>query len=259
LFYADFNFNTIQNKPYHKKALYGFIKLNTMKKILFLAIGLFIAGSVSAQRVYDGPRRSHRRVVRRAAPDQQRQRMYDDFYRPKVGIAGGLNISNTVDAYNADFSTTSMSGAHVGLTFEVPLIYPLSFAPEVLFSQKGYKAETGDGTFRQKTNYIDIPLLAKFRVTRGFNIVAGPQLTFLTSTRNTFDNGFNTVYIDHYNNRGDRSYVAGVLGVGFDINPNVELRGRYAIDLGHNNGDLNSNLPDFRNQVFQIGIGFKFQ
>jgi hypothetical protein len=230
-----------------------------MKKILFLfAIGLLVAGSVSAQRVYDGPRRGHRRVVRREPPEQER-RQYDDFYRPKVGIAGGFNISNTVDAYNASFSTTAMSGAHVGLTFELPLIYPLSFAPEVLFSQKGYKAETIDGTFRQKTNYIDIPLLAKFRVTREFNIVAGPQLTFLTSTRNTYDNGFNTVYVDRYNNRGDRSYVAGVVGVGFDINPNVELRGRYAIDLGQNNGDLNSNLPNFRNQVFQIGIGFKFQ
>jgi hypothetical protein len=230
-----------------------------MKKILFLfAIGLLVAGSVSAQRVYDGPRRGHRRVVRREPPEQER-RQYDDFYRPKVGIAGGFNISNTVDAYNASFSTTAMSGAHVGLTFELPLIYPLSFAPEVLFSQKGYKAETVDGTFRQKTNYIDIPLLAKFRVTREFNIVAGPQLTFLTSTRNTYDNGFNTVYVDRYNNRGDRSYVAGVVGVGFDINPNVELRGRYAIDLGQNNGDLNSNLPNFRNQVFQIGIGFKFQ
>jgi hypothetical protein len=230
-----------------------------MKKILFLfAIGLLVAGSVSAQRVYDGPRRGHRRAVRREPPEQER-RQYDDFYRPKVGIAGGFNISNTVDAYNASFSTTAMSGAHVGLTFELPLIYPLSFAPEALFSQKGYKAETVDGTFRQKTNYIDIPLLAKFRVTREFNIVAGPQLTFLTSTRNTYDNGFNTVYVDRYNNRGDRSYVAGVVGVGFDINPNVELRGRYAIDLGQNNGDLNSNLPNFRNQVFQIGIGFKFQ
>lgn len=139
------------------------------------------------------------------------------------------------------------------------MVYPLSFAPEVLFSQKGYKAETADGTFRQKTNYIDIPLLAKFRVARGFNIVAGPQLTFLTSTRNTFDNGFNTIYEDNYNNRGDRSHVAGVIGFGIDLNRNVELRARYAIDFGQNNGDINSNLPDFRNQVVQLGIGFKFQ
>jgi hypothetical protein len=229
-----------------------------MKKILFMAICLFIAGSVSAQRYYDGPRRGPRRVMRRA-PAPQVRRVQDDFYKPKVGIAGGLNFSNTVDAYDANFSTNGLTGAHVGLTFEIPLVYPLSFAPEVLFSQKGYKAETLDGTFKQRTNYIDVPLLAKFRVVRGFNIVAGPQLTFLTGTRNTFDNGFNTVYIDHYNNRGDKSFIGGVLGVGFDINRNVELRARYAIDFQHNNGDFNSTLPDFRNQVFQVGLGFKFQ
>ncbi|WP_374948748.1 porin family protein [Mucilaginibacter sp.] len=230
-----------------------------MKKILFFAIALLVAGEVSAQRVYDGPRRGPRRVMRRNPQPQQVRRSYDDFYQPKVGIAGGFNFSNTVDAYNSSFSTSGITGAHVGLTFEVPLVYPLSFAPEVLFSQKGYKAETVDGTFRQKTNYIDIPLLAKFRVARGFNFVVGPQLTFLTSTRNTFDNGFNTVYQDHYNNAGDRSYVSGVVGVGVDLNRNVELRARYALDLSQNNGDFNSSLPDFRNQVFQLGIGFKFQ
>ena len=231
-----------------------------MKKFLLLAIGLFtLAGSVSAQGYY-GPRRGPRRVVRRATPQQyQVRRQADDFYRPKVGIAGGLNVSNTVDAYNSDFSTSSIAGAHIGLTFEVPLIYPLSFAPEILFSQKGYKAETQYGTFRQRTNHIDIPLLAKFRVTKGFNIVVGPQLTFQTSTRNTYDDGFSTIYRDNYDNLNDKSFIAGVLGVGIDINRNVELRARYALDLQQNRGDYNSSLPDFRNQVFQIGLGFKFQ
>lgn len=223
-----------------------------MKKLLFLAIGLLtLAGSANAQRRYP------RRVVRHL-PNQHRQRPVDDWSRPKVGIAGGLNITNTVDAYNADFSTSSVAGAHVGLTFELPIVYPLSFAPEFLFSQKGYKAETPNGTFRSRTNFIDIPLLAKFRVTRGFNIVAGPQLTFQTSTRNTYDDGFSTIYRNNYDNVRDKSYVSGLIGLGIDLNRNTELRFRYALDLSQNRGDFNSSLPDFRNQVFQVGIGFKF-
>ena len=230
-----------------------------MKKLLFLAIGLLpIAASVNAQ---DGPRRYPRRVVRHL-PRQgqpQRYRPVDDWYKPKVGIAGGLNISNTVDAYNADFSTSSVAGAHIGLTFDLPIAYPLSFAPEFLFSQKGYKAETPDGTFRQRTNFIDIPLLAKLRVTRGFNIVVGPQLTFQTSTRNTYDDGFSTIYRDNYDGLRDKSYLSGLIGVGFDLNRNAELRFRYALDFNQNRGDANSSIPDYRNQVFQIGLGFKFQ
>jgi hypothetical protein len=228
-----------------------------MKKILFMAICLMaVVGSVSAQR-YDR-RYPPRRVVRRPPPVQERyDRRQNDFWQPKVGIAGGVNFSNTVDAYNSDYSTSTIAGWHAGLTFDVPIAYPLSFAPEILFSQKGYKAETVDGTFKQRTNYVDIPLLAKFRLVPGFNFVIGPQLTFITSTRNTYDNGFNTISEPEYTYRGDKSYISGVIGVGIELNRNVELRGRYAIDLDKNYS--NSSAPDYRNQVFQLGLGFKFQ
>jgi hypothetical protein len=228
-----------------------------MKKILFLAICLFAVGSVSAQR-YE--RRYPRRVIRRPAPVQERYRQNrsDDFWQPKVGLAAGVNFSNTVDAYNSDFSTSTIAGWHAGLTFEIPIAYPLSFAPEVLFSQKGYKAETIDGNFKQRTSYVDLPLLAKFRLVPGFNFVIGPQFTFITSTRNIYDDGFNTISQPEYNYRGDKSYISGVIGVGINLNRNVELRGRYAIDLDKNYSNGNSAIPDYRNQVFQLGIGFKF-
>jgi len=229
-----------------------------MKKFLLMAICLLtVAGSVSAQQ-YDG--RYRRRVIRRPPPVQQRyQRHHDDFMQPKIGVAAGVNFSNTVDAYNSDFSTSTIAGWHAGLTFDLPVSYSFSFAPEILFSQKGYKAETTYGEFKQRTNYIDIPLLAKFKVVPGFNFVIGPQLTFLTSTKNIYDDGFNTVYEKDYDNRGDKSVVSGVIGVGINLNRNVELRGRYAIDLSKNRTNYNSALPDYRNQVFSLGLGFRFQ
>ncbi|GGH23621.1 PorT family protein [Mucilaginibacter phyllosphaerae] len=214
---------------------------------------LTVAASASAQR-YD--RRYPRRGVRRPAPVQQRYR--DDFMQPKIGIAAGVNFSNTVDAYNSDFSTSTIAGWHAGLTFELPVSYSFSFAPEILFSQKGYKAETDYGEFKQRTNYIDIPLLAKFKVVPGFNFIIGPQLTFLTSTKNIYDDGFDTVYENEYNNRGDKSVISGVIGVGINLNRNVELRGRYAIDLSKNRTSFDSSIPDYRNQVFSLGLGFKF-
>jgi Outer membrane protein beta-barrel domain len=118
-----------------------------MKKILFLAICLLVAGSissVSAQGYYYGPRR----VVRRPPP----RRQSDDFYRVKVGIAGGLTIADAVDSYNNNYSTGSIAAFHVGLTMEIPMLYPLSFEPEVLYSQRGYAAQTTDGNFTQRSN-----------------------------------------------------------------------------------------------------------
>src|ERR1700761_4298931 len=103
-----------------------------MKKLLFFAICLLVAGSVSAQGYYYG----HRRPVKRSAPRSSN----NDFYKVRFGIAGGLSIADAVDSYNSDYSTGSIAAFHVGLTADVPIAYPLSFEPEVLFSQKGYSA-----------------------------------------------------------------------------------------------------------------------
>jgi hypothetical protein len=218
-----------------------------MKKLLSLAIGLlFMAGSVSAQQYYYGPRR------RRPAP----QPRYDnDFNKIKVGITGGLNLANTVDAYNEYNSTNTIAGFNAGLYLDVPLVYPLSFEPEVLYSEKGFSARlTSDNSpFTSRSSYIDVPLLAKFNVVPGFNFLIGPQLSFLTSTTNTYTDGMPQ---DHYNFGTSNTLLGGVFGVSFDITPVIELRARYTIDLSSN---YDSDGYDYRNQVWQIGLGFRIQ
>jgi hypothetical protein len=220
-----------------------------MKKNLFLAICLLIAGSVSAQGYYYGPHRARR------APERRR---VGDFYKVRVGITGGLNIANTVNAYNTNYSTASIAAFNAGLFLDIPLIYPLSFEPEALFSQKGYAAVTTGGNFTQRSNYIDVPLLAKFKLGPNFNFLIGPQLSFPISTTQTYDNGFSVTAQQYYNTRSYNTVLDGVIGVSFDLSPNVELRGRYTLDLQQNaqNSDYG---PDYRNQVWQIGLGIKFE
>lgn len=225
-----------------------------MKKFLFLAIGLLAAGSVSAQYYY-GPRRH---PVRRA-PRQQERRQVDDFYRVRAGVTGGLNLANTVNSYNSNYSTGTIAGFNAGLTLEVPLIYPLSFEPEVLFSQKGFSANDDGGNFKSRQNFIDVPLLAKFKLAPGFNFLVGPQISFLTSTTNTYTQGFNLISQDHYNYQGDNTFFDGVIGVSFDLNRDVELRARYTIDFNQTDPYGNTFVPNYRNQVWQFGLGFKFE
>ena len=221
-----------------------------MKHLFFLAICLLVAGSVSAQTYYYAPRRVHRRPV------QQRQ---DDFLRPRVGIEAGLSLANTVSSYNSNYGTNGIVGFNAGLTFELPVNYMFSFEPEVLYSQKGYQANTTDGTLTQRNSYIDIPLLAKFRLVRGFNFLIGPQINIPVAENTSFNNGFNTSSETSYSDGRYNSYVAGVLGFSIDLNPNVDIHARYVLDLSSNTQDLNSPIPDYRNQVWQFGIGIKFQ
>lgn len=227
-----------------------------MKKIIFLTLCLFTAYTASAQRYYGPPRR---RPPHRDERRERFRRQDDDFYRVKVGIAAGLNISNTIDAYDSNFSTDAIAGFHAGLTLDIPIVYPLSFAPEIMYSGKGYAANTEYGRFTQRTNYIDVPLLLKVKLAPNFNFLVGPSINFLTSTNNTYQTDFATDYEHFYNNRGDQTNVSGVIGLSVDVARNVELRARYNIDLSANHPDNDSYLPDYRNQVWQIGLGFKFQ
>jgi len=203
-----------------------------MKKMFILAIGLFVATAASAQD------------------------------RIKFGIKGGLNYSDIIKGDgNNNFDTESKAGFNAGITLEIPLIAGLQFTPEVLYAQKGYKNTYSSGTFKQTTNFIDVPILASFRLGSSFNIVAGPQVSFLLSTKNKFENNFGTVEetrVEDDSDRFKKSLVGGLIGFRYDVNKNVDVHGRYALDFQKNNEDGTNRTPEFKNQVFSVGVGVKF-
>jgi len=214
-----------------------------------MAIALLIAGSVSAQ--YYTPRRGYTNNVNTGNSNS-------DFYEPRIGMDVGVNISNTTSAYNSNFSTNTLTGFHAGLTFDIPLIYPISLAPEAIYSQKGYTAVTPSGNFTQRTQFIDLPVLLKFNVGPILRLYAGPQYSFLLSTQNTYDNGFVVTNQQYYNNTGTKAILDGVLGVAFDLSRYVDLRARYTLDLKSTSSVNSAYQPDYRNQVWQFGLNFKF-
>ncbi|MBB5624239.1 hypothetical protein HDE69_005336 [Pedobacter cryoconitis] len=203
-----------------------------MKKIFILAIGLFVATAANAQD------------------------------KIKFGVKAGLNLSDIIKGDgNNNFDTKVKTGFNAGVTVEIPLIAGLAFTPEVLYSQKGYKLTSSLGEFRQTTSFIDVPILASFRLGSSFNIVAGPQVSFLLSTKNKFDNGFGTVEqtnVEKDSDRFKKSLVGGLIGFRYDINEKFDIHGRYALDFQKNNENGTSSTPEFRNQVFSVGVGIKF-
>jgi len=204
-----------------------------MKKIFILALGLFV-GTTAAN-----------------AQDQI-----------KFGIKAGLNISDIIKGDgNNNFDTKTKAGFNAGVTVEIPLIAGLAFTPEVLYAQKGYKLTSPVGEFTQTTNFIDVPILASFRLGSSFNIVAGPQVSFLLSTKNKFENGFGGVEETQVENDSDRfkkSLVGGVIGFRYDVNQKFDIHGRYALDFQKNNENGTNTTPEYRNQVFSVGVGVKF-
>jgi hypothetical protein len=206
-----------------------------MKKIIILAIGLLITGVANAQ--------STDKAIR-------------------LGIKAGANYSNVIkDDGNNSFKTDYLVGYHAGVTLDIKLLQNLAFTPELLYSTKGYKNTSVFGEVTQTTKFIDIPILASIQLADGFNVVVGPQVSFLLSTDNKFENGFVTTQQSNVENDSDRfkkSLVGGVIGFRFDFNNQVGLNGRYALDFQKNNENGTTTTPEFKNQVFQLGLGLKF-
>lgn len=180
----------------------------------------------------------------------------------KFGVKGGANFANMISDEDEDFNTEFKTGFHAGIFANIPIASILSFGPELVYSQKGYKTTGtrllgGPYEYKVTTNFVELPLLLNIRASSNFNIHIGPQVSFLTSTTETFDEGESeyrsTVEADNANLK--KNLIGGVAGVGFTLGPKTSLYGRYAIDLQQNNENGTSQTPRYKNQVFQVGLG----
>lgn len=211
-----------------------------MKKVLIIAIGLLTAGAVKAQSTSN--------------PDGV-----------SFGIKAGGNLSNIIKTGDDNFKTEFKPGFNAGLFMEIPVVERLAFAPELMFSQKGYK-QTGSNLlgnpteYSVTTNFIEVPVLAKIKASNTFSFVVGPQVSFLTSTTEKFKSGdqSNQSTVKEDNDNLKKSLVGGVVGFGYDLSNNMSLNGRYALDLQKNNENGTNETPVYKNQVFQLGLGYKF-
>jgi len=203
-----------------------------MKKIFVLAAGLLFAGAVHAQSPI------------------------------RVGVKAGVNLPNIIkDDGKNDFDTKINPGFNAGVTLDIPLIEGLAFTPELLYATKGYKVESSAGDFTQTTSFIDVPILASIQLGgSGLNLVAGPQVSFLMSTKNKFKTDMGEVeqQINEDSDKFKKSLLGGVIGFRYDINSNVDFHGRYALDFQKNNENGTNRTPEFKNQVFSVGFGYKF-
>jgi opacity protein-like surface antigen len=180
------------------------------------------------------------------------------------GIRGGLNLSAIVRDDDApNFDTKMKPGFQAGVYLQLPITSGFSVQPEVLFSQKGYKASGSllgtNYDYRVTTNYIDVPLLAKFTPVKNFGIVVGPQFSFLTNTTTKFKAGGTELedQVDNDNDNLRNNILGGLAGVEFGITKNVTISGRYALDFQKNNGDGSSNSLRYRNQVVSFTVGLQ--
>lgn len=175
----------------------------------------------------------------------------------RAGIKGGLNVSNLyvddVDDENARY------GFNVGVYGQLFASDVFTIQPELLFSTKGTKVEYGGNLFDQEAkfnlNYLDLPVLAVFKLGRSAEIHFGPYLSYLLSANISHDGDLGSG-IDDLDKDNFKSFDYGLSG-GFGLNfGGIQVGARYNYGLAKiaDNNAAEAFLGDSKNSVAQIYI-----
>ncbi|ASW73665.1 opacity protein [Chryseobacterium piperi] len=164
------------------------------------------------------------------------------------GVKAGLNISSI-----SGDDTKSKAGFYGGLLMNVPVASSFSIQPEVLYNGMGAKAD-GNNDLKINLSYISVPVMFQYNATPEFYLEAGPQFSFLIDSK--FKN--NSASADA------KDFIKGFdfgigLGAGYFFTKNIGVNARYVAGVTDISKKVNGIQPDGKNNVFQIGLAYKFK
>lgn len=120
----------------------------------------------------------------------------------ELGVKTGFFFSKpSLDGFLGEIlptiaETDVLTGSTTGLTAKIPMNEQFAFAPELLYTQKGFNIPLSTGldllgfpinvgvTYTTRVNYIEVPLLIQYNIIAGnFELYAkaGPSISFTTN------------------------------------------------------------------------------
>jgi hypothetical protein len=181
----------------------------------------------------------------------------------KFGIKGGVNFSN-INAENTS-DNKALTGVNFGVFAKLPITSSFAIQPEMYFTTKGseltYQNVFVDGTAKFDLNYIEVPVLAVFKITNNFNVQLGPYASYLLSAnvKNVSDVSYN---FENNIDSGDfKKFDTGIAaGVEFE-GKSFSLGVRYNLGLvtvGEEKTYFGTNyvFPDGKNSVLNLYLSY---
>ena len=174
------------------------------------------------------------------------------------GLRGGVNLANL--SADDDEGLSTRTGIFFGGFGEFGVTEKIAIQPEILYSQQGSKyedSESGgeffDGQF--KFDYLNVPVMAKFYVSDGFFVEAGPQIGILLSAKDEYDTPFSGE--DDIKDFVSSTDFGGNLGLGYQTEMGLNFNARYNFGLSSID-DFEGVDENIKNGVISIGVGFRF-
>jgi hypothetical protein len=168
----------------------------------------------------------------------------------QFGIKAGANFANVNGDGLQGTSTSSLVGFNGGVFLGLGFTDNLSLQPELVYSGQGFKESESGETGTQTENYINIPVLLKYKLPVGLYFETGPQIGFLMSAK-AKASGFSVDDKASFKST-DFSWA---IGAGFQI-PSTQL----GIDVRYNIGLANiandNGSGSVKNGVLQVGLTY---
>ncbi len=191
------------------------------------------------------------------------QNQTDPRRKVLFGLKVGTNLSNVYDSYGEEFDTDPKLGIATGMFLSVPIGRYFGIQPELLFSQKGFRATgvllSDSYSLTRTTSYMDLPLLFAVKPAGFLTLLVGPQWSYLMRQNDVFKNTTTTIGQEQEfeNDNIRRNTFCFVHGLDINIK-HVVLGARLGLDVLNNNGDGTTTTPRYKNVWFQTTIGYRF-
>lgn len=203
-------------------------------------------------------------------------------FAQQFGVKGGMNVSSTSkDASLSD--QKSKIGFNAGVFANVPISSQFSIQPELLYTQYGNKSTSttsaviGANTISTKStgsvnlDYIALPVMFQYNATPQFYLEAGPEFGLMVSGKSKGENETsstpngggattttsNSSTVDIKDNLNTFNVGIGI-GAGYYFTPQIGLTARYVAGVTDIAKDRPSGSDSVKNNVFQVGLAYKF-
>jgi opacity protein-like surface antigen len=164
----------------------------------------------------------------------------------EFGAKLAINYANLYGDYDGDDSGVT-SLINFGVMSEIHINEKFSFQPEIMYSMQGFSTGNGDDDL-VNLNYLNVPLMGKYYITKGFSVEAGPQIGFLLSAKNDGDDVKSSF----------KGLDLGVnFGLGYKLENGLNFGARYNLGVSNIN-DVDGSSSKFRNGVAQVSVGYFF-
>lgn len=230
------------------------------KKIMLRTAGLFLMLLVPMLYVQAQDESSTEVTVQTKTEAETESRTVSDEAR--VGIKGGLNVSNFItDDVN---DKNAKAGFHVGIYGQLFSTNAFAIQPEINYSTKGNKSTIMEGIIDQENkfnlNYIDVPILAVFKLGEVVEIHAGPYWAYLVGANIDTDGDLQDDFAElDRDNFEDWDYgLVGGIGLNFNT---VQLGARYNYglnEIARSQGAKRWLGSETKNSVGQLYLAFNF-